>query len=142
MSVANSTAAATTRSKPAAAPRRKNGLKPVGLAASIRKAMERRGLSTRDVVQRVPRRHIGTVYRLLSGRTTDPWASTVASLCTAISVDPDELLGVADPMIHVDPEIREMLESLQTLTVDDRWLVLGLLRAALARLKPDADQED
>ena len=51
--------------------------RPDDLAAAIKRVMASRGLSTREVVRRVPRRHVGTVYRLLAGRTTDPWASTV-----------------------------------------------------------------
>src|ERR1044071_9360597 len=80
--------------------------KPDDLAAAIKRVMATRGLSTREVVRRVPRRHVGTVYRLLAGRTTDPWASTVVSLCTALNADPDELLGVEDALSILDPELR------------------------------------
>ncbi len=47
-------------------------VKPDDLAAAIRRVMAARDLTTREVVKRVPRRHVGTVYRLLAGRTTDP----------------------------------------------------------------------
>ena len=95
--------------------------------------MSTRGLSTREVVRRVPRRHVGTVYRLLAGRTTDPWASTVVSLCTALDADPDELLGVEDAIEILDPELRNTLTDVQRLAEEDRWLALDMLRSVLAR---------
>ncbi len=110
--------------------------KPDDLAAAIRQVMDARGLTAREVVTRVPRRHIGTVYRLLAGRTTDPRASTVVALCTALGADPDELLDVSDPVKGLDPALRRTLEDLKGLSEDDRWLALDALRATLARLRP------
>jgi transcriptional regulator with XRE-family HTH domain len=107
--------------------------RPDDLAAAIKRVMNTRGLSTREVVRRVPRRHVGTVYRLLAGRTTDPWASTVVSLCTALDSDPDELLGVEDAIEILDPELRNTLTDVQRLAEEDRWLALDMLRAVLAR---------
>jgi transcriptional regulator with XRE-family HTH domain len=107
--------------------------KPDDLAAAIKGVMATRGLSTREVVRRVPRRHVGTVYRLLAGRTTDPWASTVVSLCTALDCDPDELLGVDDAVSGLDPELREALADVEELTEEDRWLALDMVRSILAR---------
>ena len=107
--------------------------RPDDLAAAIKRVMNTRGLSTREVVRRVPRRHVGTVYRLLAGRTTDPWASTVVSLCTALDADPDELLGVEDAIEILDPELRNTLTDIQRLAEEDRWLALDMLRAVLAR---------
>jgi transcriptional regulator with XRE-family HTH domain len=107
--------------------------RPDDLAAAIKRVMSTRGLSTREVVRRVPRRHVGTVYRLLAGRTTDPWASTVVSLCTALDADPDELLGVEDALEILDPELRNTLTDIQRLAEEDRWLALDMLRAVLAR---------
>ena len=107
--------------------------RPDDLAAAIKRVMSSRGLSTREVVRRVPRRHVGTVYRLLAGRTTDPWASTVVSLCTALDADPDELLGVEDAIEILDPELRNTLTDIQRLAEEDRWLALDMLRAVLAR---------
>lgn len=107
--------------------------RPDDLAAAIKRVMNTRGLSTREVVRRVPRRHVGTVYRLLAGRTTDPWASTVVSLCTALDADPDELLGVEDAIEILDPELRNTLTDIQRLPEEDRWLALDMLRAVLAR---------
>jgi transcriptional regulator with XRE-family HTH domain len=107
--------------------------RPDDLAAEIRRVMSTRGLSTREVVRRVPRRHVGTVYRLLAGRTTDPWASTVVSLCSALDADPDELLGVEDALEILDPELRNTLSDIQRLDEEDRWLALDMLRAVLAR---------
>ena len=107
--------------------------RPDDLAAAIKRVMSTRGLSTREVVRRVPRRHVGTVYRLLAGRTTDPWASTVVSLCTALDADPDELLGVEDAIDILDPELRNTLTDVQRLPEEDRWLALDMLRAVLAR---------
>jgi transcriptional regulator with XRE-family HTH domain len=124
-----------TDGPPAAAPRRgpRRIAKPDDLAAAIKGVMASRGLSTREVVRRVPRRHVGTVYRLLAGRTTDPWASTVVSLCTALDADPDELLGVEDAVSGLDPELRQALAAVEELSEDDRWLALDMLRAILAR---------
>ena len=107
--------------------------RPDDLAAAIKRVMSTRGLSTREVVRRVPRRHVGTVYRLLAGRTTDPWASTVVSLCTALDADPDELLGVEDALEILDPELRNTLTDIQRLPEEDRWLALDMLRSVLAR---------
>lgn len=107
--------------------------RPDDLAAAIKRVMNTRGLSTREVVRRVPRRHVGTVYRLLAGRTTDPWASTVVSLCTALDADPDELLGVEDALEILDPELRNTLTDIQRLAEEDRWLALDMLRSVLAR---------
>lgn len=107
--------------------------RPDDLAAAIKRVMSSRGLSTREVVRRVPRRHVGTVYRLLAGRTTDPWASTVVSLCTALDADPDELLGVEDAIEILDHDLRNTLTDVQRLPEEDRWLALDMLRSVLAR---------
>src|SRR5919198_164191 len=107
--------------------------RPDDLAAAIKRVMNTRGLSTREVVRRVPRRHVGTVYRLLAGRTTDPWASTVVSLCSALNADPDELLGVEDAISILDLDLRNTLTDVQRLDEEDRWLALDMLRAVLAR---------
>ena len=107
--------------------------RPDDLAAAIKRVMTTRGLSTREVVRRVPRRHVGTVYRLLAGRTTDPWASTVVSLCTALDADPDELLGVEDAIEILDLDLRNTLTDVERLAEEDRWLALDMLRAVLAR---------
>jgi transcriptional regulator with XRE-family HTH domain len=107
--------------------------RPDDLAAAIKRVMASRGLSTREVVRRVPRRHVGTVYRLLAGRTTDPWASTVVSLCTALNADPDELLGVEDAISILDPELRLVLGDIERLDEEDRWLALDMLRSVLSR---------
>jgi transcriptional regulator with XRE-family HTH domain len=107
--------------------------RPDDLAAAIKRVMNARGLTTREVVRRVPRRHVGTVYRLLAGRTTDPWASTVVSLCTALDADPDELLGVEDALEILDLELRNTLTDVERLAEEDRWLALDMLRAVLAR---------
>src|SRR5436190_23754658 len=107
--------------------------RPDDLAAAIKRVMSTRGLSTREVVRRVPRRHVGTVYRLLAGRTTDPWASTVVSLCTALDADPDELLGVEDAIEILDPDLRQTLSDVDRLSEEDRWLALDMLRSLLAR---------
>ena len=107
--------------------------RPDDLAAAIKRVMSTRGLSTREVVRRVPRRHVGTVYRLLAGRTTDPWASTVVSLCTALDADPDELLGVEDAIEILDPDLRQTLSDVERLSEEDRWLALDMLRSLLAR---------
>jgi transcriptional regulator with XRE-family HTH domain len=108
-------------------------VRPDDLAAAIKRVMASRGLSTREVVRRVPRRHVGTVYRLLAGRTTDPWASTVVSLCSALNADPDELLGVEDAIAILDPELRLALSDIERLEEEDRWLALDMLRSVLAR---------
>jgi transcriptional regulator with XRE-family HTH domain len=70
---------------------------------------------------------------LLAGRTTDPWASTVVSLCTALNADPDELLGVEDALSILDPELRLTLSDIERLGEEDRWLALDMLRSVLAR---------
>ena len=134
---ANQDASTTAGSDDPAPPSTRRGprriTRPDDLAAAIKRVMNTRGLSTREVVRRVPRRHVGTVYRLLAGRTTDPWASTVVSLCTALDADPDELLGVEDALEILDPELRNTLTDVQRLAEEDRWLALDMLRSVLAR---------
>ncbi len=107
--------------------------KPESLEAAIKHVMAKRGLETRAVVRRVDKRHVGTVYRLLAGRTTDPWASTVVSLCHALDCDPDELLQVEDALAILDPELRNTLSDISKLAEEDRWLALDMIRAVLAR---------
>jgi len=107
--------------------------KPDDLAAAIRRVMSTRGLATREVVRRVDKRHVGTVYRLLAGRTTYPWASTVAALCRALDCDPDELLGVEDALEILDPDLRNTLTDIQRMEEEDQWLAIDMLRAVLAR---------
>ena len=127
----NAPGGAASTSAPRRGPRRI--AKPDDLAAAIKGVMATRGLTTREVVRRVPRRHVGTVYRLLAGRTTDPWASTVVSLCTALDADPDELLGVEDAVSGLDPELRQTLADVEQLSEEDRWLALDMVRSILAR---------
>jgi transcriptional regulator with XRE-family HTH domain len=122
---------ATVEESPRRGPRRIE--QPPDLAAAVRAVMSVRGLSTRDVVKRVDKRHVGTVYRILAGRTTDPWASTVVSLCTALNADPDELLNVEDAIAMLDPELRLALSDVQRLNPEDQWLALDMLRSVLAR---------
>ena len=107
--------------------------KPTDLAGLLKRAIAARGLTTREVVRRVPRRHVATVYRLLAGQTPDPGASTIASVCTALDLDPDELLEVSDPMANLDAELRQALDDVQQLSQEDRWVVVNLLRVILAR---------
>ena len=127
------TDAASTTTEGAARRGPRRIVRPDDLAAAIKRVMASRGLSTREVVRRVPRRHVGTVYRLLAGRTTDPWASTVVSLCSALNADPDELLGVEDALSILDPELRLALSDIERLEEEDRWLALDMLRSVLAR---------
>ena len=104
---------------------------PLNLYANVRRVMEAKGLRPRDIVKRLPARHIGTAYRILAGRTTDPWTSTTLEMCRALGVDPDELLGAAPPQLS--PELQELWDAAQRLSEDDRWLVVDMLRAVMRR---------
>jgi len=99
--------------------------------------MAARGLTTRDVVGKLPSRHVGTAYRLLAGRTRDPWTSTMAAMCAALDAEPNELLGVHDATADLEPEIRQVFDDVSKLPVEDRWLVLDVLRAVLRRRRAD-----
>ena len=97
------------------------------LTEAVRRVMAERGLTTREVVGRFPERHLGTAYRILAGRTTDPWSSTVVQLCGALEVDPNDLLGaIPSPLA---PELDALLSEARALTEDDRWLIVDLLRS-------------
>jgi hypothetical protein len=122
--------------RPGVAPRRgpRKISRPDDLAAAIKRVMNEKGLATREVVRRVPRRHVGTVYRLLAGRTTDPWASTIVSLSQqGLDVDVDDLLGVEPFEDTLDPASRNILTDLERCDEETRWTALDMLRAVLAR---------
>ncbi len=98
-----------------------------GMPPRVREAMESRGLQARDLVTRLPEWHLGTGYRILAGKTTDPWTSTVLELCRALDTHPDELLGTTPPPLPA--ELHELLEAAQGLSDGDKWLVVDVLRA-------------
>ena len=103
------------------------------LAGALRRAAAERGLTTPEIVRRVRSRNAVTVYRVLAGTTPDPRASTLVALCAALDVDPDRLLGVSGPAELPDPELREALAQTRQLSVEDRWLLLTVLRAISRR---------
>ena len=110
------------------------------ISEAVKRIMAARGLTLREFIRRVPKRHIGTVYRLVAGRTTDPWASTIASVCEALGCDPDELLGVRPWHEGFTPEERALVSDFYTLLESDtdREWVLAVMRAAIAALREKA----
>jgi len=107
------------------------------LTEAVRRVMAERGLTTREVVRRFPERHLGTAYRILAGRTTDPWSSTVVELCHALKVDPNDLLGITPSPL--EPELDQLLAETAGLSEDDRWLIVDLVRAIGRRIAMSED---
>lgn len=69
----------------------------MSLAEGLARVMASRGLTTRDVLQRLgQQRDRATFYRLLSGQTENPRLDTLLSLCTAMDTSPNELLDQAE----------------------------------------------
>jgi hypothetical protein len=58
--------------------------------------MTNRGFSVADIASRVDAVHKGTWYRVVAGRTTDPWSSTIANFSEKMQSHPDEMLGIED----------------------------------------------
>ncbi len=99
--------------------------------------MAERGLTTRQVVGRFPERHLGTAYRILAGRTADPWASTLVELCRALEVDPNDLFNATRPPLK--PELEQVLTQASALSEEDRWLMVDLIRAIRRRVALSAE---
>jgi transcriptional regulator with XRE-family HTH domain len=105
---------------------------PLRLSERIRQILQERGLANRDLITGLGARHFGTGYRLLAGRTVDPWISTVLEVCQALAVDPDELLQVSrEPL---DPELDAVLKQVQALDEEDQWLLIDLIRSIRRRV--------
>ena len=99
--------------------------------ANVLRAMEAKGLRTRDLVMLLPQRNWMTWYRVASGSTTDPKVSTVLALCGALDVDPDALLGTSPTPLP--PDLQELLDAARGMSEDDQWLVVDVLRAVMRR---------
>ncbi len=99
------------------------------ISARVREVMANRDVRMRDFVQRLPHRHLGTAYRLLSGKTTDPSTGTLVDVCRVLVIEPDELLGTVPPPLPAD--LQEMLDAARGLSDDDKWIVVDVLRAVL-----------
>jgi DNA-binding Xre family transcriptional regulator len=65
------------------------------IAHAIRTVMQVRQLKMPDLLGRIGRRDRSTIYRLLSGDTQDTKVSTFLDLCSALSIAPNDLLGLA-----------------------------------------------
>jgi transcriptional regulator with XRE-family HTH domain len=104
---------------------------PLHLSERIRQVLHERGMATRELITGLGERHFGTGYRLLAGRTGDPWTSTVLEVCHALAVDPDELLQVSrDPL---DSELQVLLDQVRRLDEEDRWMLIDVLRSIRRR---------
>lgn len=69
----------------------------MALADGLARIMESRGMTTRDVLDRLgERRDRATVYRLLAGQTANPRLDTILTLCAAMETTPNELLDQSD----------------------------------------------
>jgi DNA-binding Xre family transcriptional regulator len=68
----------------------------MSLRDAIARLAEIRGMKTPEVTDSVAgTRNRATLYRILSGATTDPRTSTMLELCRTLHTDPGELLGLA-----------------------------------------------
>ena len=109
----------------------------MALAEGIRAALKARGLTQRELIQRVPR-DAGrwALYRVLSGRSTDPRLSTFILLCHALDVSPTELLQLsgnwpenARGATARDVELREVFKAVQGLEPASREQATRVLEA-------------
>jgi transcriptional regulator with XRE-family HTH domain len=100
---------------------------PLRLSERIRQVLQERGMANRALITGLGERHFGTGYRLLAGRTVDPWISTVLEVCQALAVDPDELLHVS--RAPLDPELEILLDQVRRLDEEDRWMLIDVLRS-------------
>ena len=114
--------------------RRRDGL---DIAARVREAMAARCIRARGLAKGLPHRHYATMYRLLSGATSDPRTSTVVDICRVLSMEPDALLGTA-PM-PLEPEVQELFDDALTLADRDKWFVVDLVRSLRRRGLEDRD---
>ncbi len=104
---------------------------PLRLSERIRQVLQDRGMANRAFITGLGERHFGTGYRLLAGRTVDPWISTVLEVCQALAIDPDELLLVS--RTPLDPELEALLDQVRRLDEEDRWMLIDVLRSIRRR---------
>ena len=104
---------------------------PLRLSERIRQVLQDRGMANRALITGLGERHFGTGYRLLAGRTVDPWISTVLEVCQALAIDPDELLLVS--RAPLDPELEALLDQVRCLDEEDRWMLIDVLRSIRRR---------
>lgn len=109
----------------------------MALADGVRVALTARGLTQRELVQRVPK-DAGrwAVYRVLSGRSLDPRVSTLVILCEALQVSPTELLQLSGLQLREergdtahDLRLRKAFRSIQHLEAGSRDLATKVLDA-------------
>lgn len=104
---------------------------PLRLSERIHQILRERGMANRGLITGLGERHFATGYRLLSGKTSDPWISTVLEVCQALALDPDELLQVS--RAELDPELQTLLDEVRRLDEEDRWMLIDLLRSIRRR---------
>jgi len=106
------------------------------LRARLHDAMAERGLAARQVVLRLPRQSMPTVYRIFAGTTRDPLTSTLLALCRTIDMDLDELLDARRPAL--EPEAEALLEQAKALDEADRWLLVRAIRCVTGHRAAEA----
>ena len=111
----------------------------MSISKAIRDLIEARGLRPVEVADRLEgTRNRATFYRLVSGNTNDPRASTLVGVCNALAISPNELLQLAGRLPFrerspnlLDVELRQAFGEVQNLNDDDRRLCLTILRGLI-----------
>ena len=111
----------------------------MSISKAIRDLIEARGLRPVEVADRLEgKRNRATFYRLLSGDTNHPRASTLVGVCNALAISPNELLQFAGRLPYrerslklIDVELRRVFGEVQHLDEDDRRICLAALRSLI-----------
>jgi len=115
----------------------------MALAEAVRSAMAAKGLIRRELLERVTRESSRwAIYRILSGKSSDPRLSTVLVLCQALDISPTELIQMAGFAPHVDRRnasldlrMRQAFSSAQALPDGIRELAVMQIEAAIETLR-------
>jgi transcriptional regulator with XRE-family HTH domain len=111
----------------------------MAIAEAVRELIEARGLRPAEVADRLEgKTNRATLYRLLSGNTSDPRVSTLLEICNALTTGPSELLQLAGLLQYqerslklIDVDMRQAFGEMQQLDEEDRRLCLALLRRVI-----------
>jgi transcriptional regulator with XRE-family HTH domain len=108
----------------------------MSIGAAVLEILDARGVLPAEIADRMGTRNRATCYRVLNGKTADPRVSTLAEICNALMIEPDELLELAGlygseshRQSRVDAALWQAFSESQQLDDDDRRVCLLVLRA-------------
>ena len=107
------------------------------LASNIRRVMDVRGVSMRELCRTCGGTNRATVYRVVSGSIRESRVDTILDICRALDVDPDELLGTMP--LPLEPDVQQLYEHASSLADRDKWFVVDLVRSLRRRSREDQD---